>query len=193
MNTAKDSVLAAILTAITLIVSGSKLMNRLMISFAIGVLFAMPLASIAQEDSTRTTFSNYARYGADVWARNPAALKSGEGKACISCHTSLPYALVEPLLDGDYPAYRDMIKHINNRIRTWSDKKSFYSGKKLDRTAALANLPPDSLKKFIAAEWSCGVEAVLNALIRATHDAYSGLPPQQETRAAFRNMWEEQI
>lgn len=193
MTTPKESILKANLAAITPIVSVSKLMNRSMISIAIGVLLAMPLALIAQENSARTTFSKYARYGADVWARNPSALIAGEDKACISCHTSLPYALVEPLLDGDYPAYGSMIGNINNRILTWSDNTPWYSDKKLEQMAALSNLPPDALKEFLNAEQSRGVEAIFNALIRATHDAYSDLPPQQETRAAFKNMWENQV
>ncbi len=193
MNAAKESIFIAILTAIMLTVSGSKFINQLIISICIGVLLAMPSALIAQESSAVTTFSRYARYGADVWARNPSALIAGEGKACISCHTSLPYALVEPLLDGDYPAYDDMLGNINNRILTWSDNTPWYSDKKLEQMAALANLPPDAYKEFLIAEQSRGIESVFNALIRATHDAYSDLPPQTETRLAFRNMWEQQV
>jgi hypothetical protein len=101
--------------------------------------------------------------------------------------------LVEPLIDGDYPAYDDMIRNINNRILTWSDNTPWYSDKKLEKMAELANLPPDAYKEPLISEQSRSIEAVFNALIRATHDAYSDLPPQQETRAAFRNMWERQI
>jgi hypothetical protein len=100
---------------------------------------------------------------------------------------------VEPLLDGDYPAYKDMLSNINNRILTWPDNTPWYSDHKLEQMAALANLPPDAFKEFQIAEQSRGIEAVFNALIRATHDAYSGLPPQQETRIAFKNMWDEQV
>lgn len=181
------------LTAITAVVSGSKPTSRAMIFSSIGFLLAMAPSCIAQEGSVQTTFSTYARYGADVWARNPTARIAGEGQACISCHTSLPYALVEPLLGADYPAYRNLIKNVNNRISTWSDNAPWYSDSKLEKIAALSGAPPDSLKKLLHADQSRGVEAVFNALIRATHDAYSNVPPQQETRTAFRNMWQEQV
>ena len=70
----------------------------------------MPFQAAAEETSLTETFARYARHGADVWARNPSARISGEGKSCISCHTSLPYALVEPLLEDDYQAYQDMLE-----------------------------------------------------------------------------------
>lgn len=121
------------------------------------------------------------------------ALISGEGKACISCHTSLPYALVEPLLEDEYPAYQDLIENIDNRILAWSANTPWYSDKKLEQVAALANLPPDTLKRFLNAADSRGVEAVFNAVIRATHDAYLRKPAQTQTRRAFENMWAEQV
>ncbi len=74
------------------------------------------------------------------------ALISGEGKACISCHTSLPYALVEPLLVDEHRAYRDLIENIDSRILAWSTNTPWYSDKKLEQTAVLSNLPPDALK-----------------------------------------------
>ena len=76
----------------------------------------MPFQAAAEENSLTETFARYARHGADVWARNPSARISGEGKSCISCHTSLPYALVEPLLKDDYQAYQDMLENIDNRV-----------------------------------------------------------------------------
>lgn len=121
------------------------------------------------------------------------ALISGEGKACISCHTSLPYALVEPLLGGEYSAYRDLIANVDNRIREWSSNAPWYAHPKLEGIAALANLPPDALKGILNGADSRGVEAVFNAVIRATHDAYLGKPAQEETKRAFENMWGEQI
>ena len=160
---------------------------------AASLLVWIPITASAEEDSSTEIFSRYARHGADVWARNPEALISGEGKACISCHTSLPYALVEPLLADEYPAYRDLIENIDNRILTWSSNTPWYSHPKLEQTAALSNLPPDTLKGFLDAADSRGVEAVFNALIRATHDAYLRQPARTETRRAFENMWAEQV
>jgi NAD(P)-dependent dehydrogenase (short-subunit alcohol dehydrogenase family) len=136
--------------------------------------------------------ANYARYGADVWARNPMARRSGEGEACISCHTSLPYALVEPLLPGDYPAYTDLLQNIDNRIRTWNDNTPWYADDKLEETAIAGGKPPDALKSFLNGPDSRGVEAIFNAFIRTMKDAYAGQPASTETKLALENMWNEQ-
>lgn len=164
-------------------------------TFLLAVAFVVIRPSGAGERGTAVdqTISRYARYGADVWASNPAARISGEGTACISCHTSLPYALVEPLLPGSYAAYDDLIDNVDSRILTWSDNTPWYSDEKLETTAALSGTPPEILIDLLDAEDSRGVEAVFNALIRGMHDAYSGAPAGPETRQAFENMWSEQI
>jgi hypothetical protein len=96
----------------------------------------VPLSVRSQQSSDDETFARFARYGADVWAANESAKLSGEGEACISCHTSVPYALVEPLLPGDYPAYTDLIANVDNRIRTWNDNLPWYAeGKRRARAS----------------------------------------------------------
>ncbi|MDA0206650.1 MAG: hypothetical protein O2795_15040 [Acidobacteria bacterium] len=167
---------------------------RLSLGAVIAVVLTLaPILSNGQENTAGDNFSRYARYGADVWARNPSALIAGEGRACISCHTSLPYALVEPLLEGDYPAYEELIEGVNQRITGWSTNTPWYAEEKLEGLALLEGLPPDTLKPLLNAAGSRGPEAIFNALIRATHDAYLGQPAQAETRRAFENMWAEQV
>ena len=148
---------------------------------------------MAEDKSAEQTFARYARYGADVWAKNPLALISGEGNACISCHTSLPYALVEPLLPDDYAAYDDMLENIDGRILTWNDNTAWYADEKLEESAAVGGLPPDALKSFLNGPDSRGVEAVFNALISAISDAFAGNAATRETKQAFENMWAEQL
>ena len=157
------------------------------------LLIAFPMSVDAGDDSTDQVFARYARYGADIWATNPSATLSGEGKACISCHTSLPYALVEPLLPEPYAAYTDLIENINERVLTWQDNTPWYSDEKAEQAAALGGLPPDALKEVFDAEGSRGVESIFNAFILTMHDAYEQLPAQPETRQAFDNMWSEQL
>ena len=84
-------------------------------------------AQSAEAQPVDQVLSRYARYGADVWAQNPGALISGEGAACISCHTSLPYALVEPLLPGSYPAYTELINNVNSGLDRKAAGKSVSS------------------------------------------------------------------
>lgn len=157
------------------------------------LLIAFPMSVNAGDDSTDEIFARYARYGADIWATNPSATLSGEGKACISCHTSLPYALVEPLLPEPYAAYTDLIENINERVLTWQDNTPWYSDEKAEQAAALGGLPPDALKEVFDAEGSRGVESIFNAFILTMHDTYEQLPAQPETRQAFDNMWSEQL
>jgi hypothetical protein len=154
-------------------------------------LFGQTLA-YADESGTIEVFSKYARYGADVWADHPMAKISGEGKACISCHTSMPYGLVEPLLPGSYAAYDDMISNIEGRVRTWSDNTPWYADAKLEHVAGLDGAPPDALKGLLDADDSRGVEAVFNALILAVRDGYADSPASADTEQAFANMWAEQ-
>ena len=158
-----------------------------------GLLLAFPILVNAGDDSEDQIFARYARYGADIWAKNPSATVSGEGKACISCHTSLPYALVEPLLPGSYAAYTDLIENINERVLTWQDNTPWYSDQKAEMAAALSGLPPDALKEVFDAEGSRGVESIFNAFIRTMHDAYKHSPAELETVRAFENMWSEQV
>jgi hypothetical protein len=132
--------------------------------------FVVSTLGVYAQETSDQVFAQFARYGADAWARNPMAKVSGEGEACVSCHTSLPYALVEPLLPGSYPAYTDLINNVDNRILSWSDNTAWYSDGKLEEIAALASRPPDVLKSFLDAADSRGVEAIFNAFIRGMHD-----------------------
>lgn len=157
------------------------------------LLCAFQVPAFATESSENEVFAKYARYGADVWAANPSARISGEGRACISCHTSLPYALVEPLLSGDYPAYIDLIVNVNARVLTWQDNTPWYSDAKAEKAAKLGGLPPDALKEVFDEDGSRGVESIFNAFIRAMHDAYAGKPADPVTQKAFENMWSEQL
>lgn len=151
------------------------------------------LAEDAEEDSGEENLAHYARYGAQVWSRNPAARISGESAACVSCHTSLPYALVEPLIPGNNPDYEEMIQNIDHRIHSWEENSPWYSEEKLERMAVLGGLRPDALKGILNGPDSRGTEAVLNLFIRAMHDAYEKKPASPETRLAFKHLWKEQL
>jgi hypothetical protein len=167
--------------------------QKLFICIVVATLCQQTDLATAEPDDADGVFTNYARYGADVWARNPLARISGDGNACISCHTSLPYALVEPLLPDSYSAYDNMIENIDNRIRTWNDNIAWYSDPRLEQMAAFGDQPPDALKGFLDGPDSRGVEAVFNALISGMQDAYADQPASRETELAFENMWAEQI
>jgi len=96
------------------------------------------------------------------------------GTFCVSCHTSLAYALSRPKLraplgEGAASAgERQLLNNVVKRVRLWKEVQPFYGGQ---------NAAP-----------SRGTEAVLNALILTSYDAASG-SLSADGRAALDNMW----
>jgi len=108
----------------------------------------------------------------------------GSGTQCVSCHTTLPYALSRDglaRLTGDAvmpPPQRRLLASVRTRVRLGARLPPYYGG---PSTAA-----------------SRGTEAVLNALILAEHDARgehagvgaaAGTLISAPTRAALARMW----
>jgi squalene-hopene/tetraprenyl-beta-curcumene cyclase len=97
---------------------------------------------------------------------------------CVSCHTALPYALARPVLraalaeSGPSVNERKLIDNVSKRVRLWNEVGPYYSDQGYDPKSAESR----------------GTEAVLNALILASHDAAKG-QLGDDTRAAFSNMW----
>jgi len=99
--------------------------------------------------------------------------------ACVSCHTALPYALARPALRAPLgeremsPPERKMLEQVTKRVRLWKDVEPFY---------------PDQTRGLPKTSESRGTEAVLNAVILATHDAETGAL-SDDARQAFDNLW----
>jgi squalene-hopene/tetraprenyl-beta-curcumene cyclase len=99
--------------------------------------------------------------------------------SCVSCHTSLPYALARPVLhrvlDEPEPAApeRIMLANVTKRVRLWKEVEPFY---------------PDQTRGLPKTSESRGTESVVNALILATRDASTGML-SEDARLAFTNMW----
>ncbi len=97
---------------------------------------------------------------------------------CVSCHTSLPYAVARPVLQsklGEKSAAAPQQKLVGNtaqRVRIWNSSEPFYPTKK-----------PDDPKTIE----SRGTEAILNALV-LTSTGFNA-----DTQSALDNMWSEQI
>jgi len=113
------------------------------------------------------------------------------GTFCVSCHTAVPYALARPALrravgeDGLSVSEQKLLDNVRKRVQMWNEIGPFYSGEGYD------GAKPGQ---------SRGTEAVLNALILASHDASSRSTNASTshsvdggmgdiTRVAFRNMW----
>lgn len=103
------------------------------------------------------------------------------GTFCISCHTALPYALARPVLraalaePGPSINERKLLDDVTKRVRLGKDVGPYYGDQGYDKKTAESR----------------GTEAVLNALILASHDAEKG-QLSDDTRTAFSNMWARQ-
>ena len=111
------------------------------------------------------------------WMDWPVAARDHE-TFCISCHTAVPYALSRPVLRGalgeEAPSVneRKLLENVTKRVGLWKEVGPFYHDEGYDHKAAESR----------------GTEAVLNALVLASHDAQKG-KLSDDTRTAFENMW----
>jgi squalene-hopene/tetraprenyl-beta-curcumene cyclase len=125
---------------------------------------------------------------AKTWLAFPSA---GRGAAetktvCVSCHTTLPYALARPALrrltgDGRPTAYEaQLLGYARLRVEHWED---------LDSPQLRLLYDFNDQKKTE----SRGTEAVLNALLLALDDRVQGRrEPGDATRRAFAHLWQAQ-
>lgn len=117
----------------------------------------------------------------DWWMDWPRAKRDHE-TFCVSCHTSVPYALSRSALRSML-AERDatseerrLLENVRSRVRLWNEVAPFYS---------------DADHGVYKTAESRGTEAVLNALILASQGAQNG-QLSHDTRTSFDNMWAEQ-
>jgi squalene-hopene/tetraprenyl-beta-curcumene cyclase len=106
--------------------------------------------------------------------------------SCVSCHTSLSYAIGRPALrhatgDGLTDHETKRLEQIRRRVAHWGE---------LDTPKFRLSYDFDDRKKVE----SWGTEAVLNALVLAWYDRRGGLDaPSDSTRQALRNLWATQL
>jgi squalene-hopene/tetraprenyl-beta-curcumene cyclase len=148
-----------------------------------GLLTAIsPPATRATYSWNRKAAAAYLDQREAWWSAWPVAARD-RGTFCVSCHTVLPYALSRPALHAglgeEAPSAneRRLLDNVTKRVRLWKDVEPFYSDEK------------NGVNKTVEAR---GTEAVLNALILASHDAKSGRL-SDDTRAAFDIMWALQL
>jgi squalene-hopene/tetraprenyl-beta-curcumene cyclase len=102
---------------------------------------------------------------------------------CVSCHTVVPYAISRPALrpalaeQSESPEEGKILNNITKRVLLWNETGPYYAD---------PDYGPAKTSE------SRGTEAVLNALILASHDARSG-KLSEITRSAFANMWASQL
>jgi len=119
---------------------------------------------------------------ATFWATWPNAARD-HGTFCISCHTTLPFAIARPALrrllgeSGPGAAETKILDNLLTRARGYREMEPFY---------------PDQTRGIPKTSESRAIEAVMNALVLTTRDRPSGhLSPDSKT--ALANMWALQM
>jgi squalene-hopene/tetraprenyl-beta-curcumene cyclase len=116
------------------------------------------------------------------WFSFPSAARDHD-TACVSCHTTLPYALARPALRAlsnerrRSPVEAKLIDQVSRRVRAWKDVAPWY---------------PDQTRGLPKTAESRGTESILNALILARRDGADGTL-SDDTRLAFSNLWAQQM
>jgi squalene-hopene/tetraprenyl-beta-curcumene cyclase len=149
-------------------------------SVAIGAsVAAVPAAEIGWDARAAATYLD-AR--AEWWSTWPNASRD-RGTFCISCHTTLPYAMARPALRGligergPSAAEGKILDNLLTRARNWRDVEPFY---------------PDQTRGIPKTSESRAIEAVMNAVVLSGRDARAGRL-SDDTRTALGVMWSLQM
>ena len=119
---------------------------------------------------------------AEWWTTWPNAARD-RGTYCMSCHTTLPYALARPelrdLLNERAPsaAEEKILGNLLARARNWREVEPWY---------------PDQTRGVPKTSESRAIEAVMNALILSRRDAQAG-KLSEDLKSAFSVMWSLQM
>jgi squalene-hopene/tetraprenyl-beta-curcumene cyclase len=126
---------------------------------------------------------------ADWWLDWSGAAR-GQGTACLSCHTSMPFALARPALAEQLgeraagPAEKRLLASLTRRVSNW------------DRIVADSTSERNPFLPFYSKKMkppALGTEAVINALVLVNHDAKraNGVL-SADTRKALGYLWQQQ-
>ena len=116
------------------------------------------------------------------WTTWPNAARD-RGTYCMSCHTTLPYALARPelrgLLNERAPSATEekIMGNLLTRARNWHDVEPWY---------------PDQTRGIPKTSESRAIESVMNALVLSRRDGVAGTL-SADTKTAFDVMWALQM
>jgi len=119
---------------------------------------------------------------AEWWTTWPSAARD-RGTYCMSCHTTLPYALARPELRGllneraPSAAEEKILGNLLTRARNWREVEPWY---------------PDQTRGVPKTSESRAIEAVMNALILSRRDGNAG-KLSEDLKSAFNVMWALQM
>lgn len=159
------------------------------VTLAAGLLIAIVAAGVthaAPEPDPRSFNAKGAAAYLDARAESWSTWSNAQrdrGTFCMSCHTTLPYALARPELRermGEAKPAAAETKILDNlltRARNWREVEPFY---------------PDQTRGIPKTSESRAIEAVMNAVVLSRRDARSGRL-SDDTRTALDVMWSLQM
>jgi squalene-hopene/tetraprenyl-beta-curcumene cyclase len=155
------------------------------LSFAMMSWFVGPLAARGEDASASWNAAKAASYldGRAVWWSEWSGAARDHGTYCISCHTTLPYALARPRLRAalhqSQPSAAEarIMGNLLTRVTLGRDAEPFY---------------PDQTRGIPKTSESRAIEAVMNALVLARRDAEVGTLSEQ-ARSSLDAMWALQM
>jgi len=164
-----------------------KMMTRVHLFVTIGIvgLAAGVVRSSGPVDLTGwdpKAAASYLDTRAAFWATWPNAQRD-HGTFCISCHTTLPYAMARPVLrqalgeTAPGGAERRILDNLLTRARGYRDMEPFY---------------PDQTRGIPKTSESRAIESVMNALVLVTRDSESG-HLSADSQTALSVMWSLQM
>jgi squalene-hopene/tetraprenyl-beta-curcumene cyclase len=149
---------------------------------SLALLAAVTPAAVAGDWSPQAA-ADYLDGRADWWLRWDAAAR-GNGTACLSCHTAVPFALGRSALGrrvGESEARGRMVAGVARRVANWDKIVSDGSN------GGYAPFYGHDRKRSAVA-----TESVLNALVLVDADVRGGRPLGEAARSALRHVWEQQ-
>ena len=155
-----------------------------MLSLVLVVSLAGSLSARA-EDGVSWDPGKAASYldGRAVWWSEWSGAARDHGTYCISCHTTLPYALARPRLraalheTGPSAAEGRVMDNLLTRVKLGRDAEPFY---------------PDQTRGIPKTSESRAIEAVMNALVLSRRDAGAGTLTDV-TKSSLEAMWALQM
>ncbi len=121
--------------------------------------------------------------GRAMWWSTWSSASRDHGTFCISCHTTLPYALARPALRSllreqqPSPAEARIVSNLMARVKLGAAAEPFY---------------PDQTRGIPKTSESRAIEAVMNALVLSRRDAAAGAL-SDEARGQLETMWALQM
>ena len=153
-----------------------------LLTATIAIVAAQPAVEPASPGFDARAAAAYLDARAAWWAAWPNAARD-RGTFCMSCHTTLPYALARPalrtVLGERQPSMAEtrIVDNLLTRARNWRDIEPFY---------------PDQTRGVPKTSESRAIEAVMNALVLSRRDTSSGRL-SDDTRTALAVMWSLQM